>query len=163
MRVRTFYSLSALLLAASANAQSLSQRADSAMKAAERDGFSGVGGGDGGTPLKPNGKPPAAGVAAVINGFIAALNSGNEKTLLAFITKHFDNSPSSPKPEERVGRIGGVHGNLGNMPVTGMYGPGDGPIRVTIKTEKQGPGTLIVDIDRGEAYKIKRLGVQIGN
>ncbi|MEP6506944.1 MAG: serine hydrolase [Gemmatimonadales bacterium] len=122
-----------------------------------------VGQGDGGTPLKPNGKPPAAGAAAVINGLIAAMNSGNDKTLLAFITDHFDNTPSSPKPEERVGRIGGVHGNVGNMTVTGMYDSGDGPIQVTIKTENQGPGTLIVDVERGEPYKIKRLGLQIGN
>ena len=122
-----------------------------------------VGRQDNGTPVKPNGKPPAAAIVAVINDLVAAMNSGDNKTLLAFITEHFDTGPSAPKPEERLGRIGGLHGNVGNMTVTGMYDSGDGPIQVTIKTESQGPGTLIVDIDRGAPYQIKRMGVQIGN
>jgi hypothetical protein len=44
-----------------------------------------------------------------------------------------------------------------------MYDQGDGPVQVMIKTENQGPGTLIVDIDRAEPYRIKRMGLQIGN
>lgn len=111
---------------------------------------------------KPNGKPPAAEVAAVINQFVAALNSGDNKTLLTFITDHFDNAAGGPMPEERVERIGGVHQNLGEITVNGMFDGGEGPVQVLVKTENEGPGTLIIDIDRSAPYRIKRMGVQIG-
>ena len=42
MRFRIIRNLIPLFVATTANAQSLAQRADSVMKAAERDGFSGV-------------------------------------------------------------------------------------------------------------------------
>ena len=111
---------------------------------------------------RPNGKPPAPEVASVISRLVAALNSGDEKKLLAFITDNFENGPSAPKPEDRMARIGGMHQNLGDMSVDGMYDTGDGPIQVAIKTRNEGAGTLIVDIDRAAPYKIKRLGIQIG-
>jgi hypothetical protein len=121
----------------------------------------GVGGG-GGPVAKPNGKPPAPQVAAVINAFIAALNSADNKALLAFITDHFANGASDPKPDERMGRIGGVHQNLGDITVDGMYDSGEGPIQVVIKTKNEGAGTLMVNIDRGAPYRIKSMGLQIG-
>lgn len=121
----------------------------------------GVGGG-GGEVAKPNGKPPAPQVAAIINDFVATLNSGDNKTLLAFITDHFANGPSDPKPEDRMARIGGVHQNLGDITVQSMYDTGDGPVQVVINTKNEGMGTLLVDIDRAAPYRIKRMGVQIG-
>jgi len=121
-----------------------------------------VGKQDNGSPVTPNGKPPAPEVATVINGLVAAINSGDQKVLLAFITDHFDNGPPSPKPADRVARIEGVHQNLGELTVTGMYDTGDGPINVAVKTRNEGAGTLIVEIDRGAPYKIHRVGVQIG-
>ena len=121
-----------------------------------------VGGGPDSKPARPNGKPPAAEVASVISGLVAALNSGDNKTLLAFITDNFDKSPSAPKPEDRLSRIGGMHQNLGDMTVEGMYDNGDGPIQVVVRTRNEGPGMLIVDIDRAAPYKIRRLGIQIG-
>lgn len=119
-------------------------------------------GGGGASVAKPNGRAPAPQVAAIINDFIAALNSGDNKVLLAFITDHFANGPSDPKPEDRMARIGGLHQNLGDMAVDGMYDTGEGPVQVVVKTKNEGAGTLIVDIDRAAPYKIKRLGVQIG-
>jgi hypothetical protein len=121
-----------------------------------------VGGDDDSKVAPPNGKPPAPAVAAVVSGLVAALNSGDEKTLLAYITDHFDNSPSAPKPEERIARIGGLHQNLGDLTVDGMYDTGEGPVQVAIKSRNEGAGTLIVDIDRAAPYRIKRVGVQIG-
>lgn len=121
----------------------------------------GVGGG-GGQVAKPNGKSPAPQVVAIINDFVAALNSGDNKVLLAFITDHFANGPSDPKPEDRIARIGGVHQNLGDITVDSMYDTGEGPIQVVVKTKNEGAGTLIVDIDRASPYRIKRMGMQIG-
>ena len=126
-----------------------------------------VGGGDkggerGGNVAKPNGHAATPQVASIINDFVTALNSGDEKVLLAFITDHFANGPSDPKPEDRIARIGSLHQNLGDITVEGMYDNDSGPIQVVIRTKNEGAGTLIVDIDRAAPYKIKRLGIQIG-
>ena len=119
-------------------------------------------GGEGGAQVHPIGKAPAREVSAVISGLVAAINSGDNKRLLDFITAHFESGPSAPKPEERVARVGGVHQNLGDITVNRMYDSGDGPIQVAIQTHNEGAGTLIVDIDRIAPYKIKRVGVKIG-
>lgn len=121
----------------------------------------GVGGG-GGPTAKPNGKAPAPQVAAIIKDFVAALNSGDNKTLQAFLADHFANGPSDPKPEDRMARIGSIHQNLGDITVNGMYDTGDGPVQVVIRTKNEGAGTLLVDIDRAAPYRIKRMGLQIG-
>jgi hypothetical protein len=119
-------------------------------------------GGGGGPVAKPNGKAPVPQVAAIIKDFVAALNSGDNKSLLAFITDHFANGPSDPKPEDRMARIGSVHQNLGDISIEGMYDTGEGPVQVVIKTKNEGAATLIVDIDRASPYRIKRMGLQIG-
>ena len=121
-----------------------------------------VGRADNESQVKPGGKSPAPAVAEVIDGLVKAINSGDSKSLLAFIREHFDSGTGAPKPEDRIARIGGMHENIGNITVTGMYDSGDGPVQVTMKTANQGVGTLLVDIDRQAPFKIKRLGVQIG-
>ena len=197
-----FVGLMSVVVANLSGAQNLTASADSVMKAAEKDGFSGV------VRLEKDGrvvlekgyglairKPAVRFTPSTVvqigsntKDFTAvailqlqergrlsihdplgkffpsapADNSGDSKTLLAFITDHFANGPSDPKPEERIARIGGMHQNLGDITVDGMYDTGEGPVQVVIKTKNEGAGTLIVDIDRAAPYRIKRMGVQIG-
>jgi Beta-lactamase class C and other penicillin binding proteins len=114
------------------------------------------------TPLAP-GKPPAPEVASVIQRFIAVINQGDEKTLLAFITDNFESGPGLPTPEERVQRIGGMHANLGEITISSMSDSGNGPVRVSIKTEKTvGGGTMMVEINRSAPFKINRVGLLLG-
>lgn len=110
----------------------------------------------------PHGKAPAPQVASVINGLVAAINSGDNAKLLAFITEHFANGPNDPKPGDRLARIGGLHRNLGDLTIQGLYDAGDGPVQVVVRTKNEGAGTLIVDIARTSPFRIKRIGIQIG-
>jgi CubicO group peptidase (beta-lactamase class C family) len=113
-------------------------------------------------PLEP-GKPPAPAVASVIQGLVAAINKGDEKALVAFVTDNFESGPGAPTPAERVQRIGGIHGNLGVITIQNMSDGGDGPVRVSIRTEKVGGGTMMVNIGRSAPFKIKSVGLQIGS
>ena len=123
-----------------------------------------VGGDDDGSkgPPRAEGKPPAAAVASVIRDLVASLNKGDTKALLVFVADHFDTAAGAPTPEERVQRIGGLHASLGVITIRGMSDAGEGPVQVSITTEKQGSGTMSVDIDRAAPYRIKRVGLQIG-
>jgi Beta-lactamase class C and other penicillin binding proteins len=113
-------------------------------------------------PLEP-GKPPSAGIASVIQRFIAVINQGDEKALLAFVTANFETGPGMPSPEERVQRIGGMHANLGAITIRNMSDSEDGPVRVVIQTEKTvGGGVMNVDVARSAPFKIKRVGLLLG-
>lgn len=104
-------------------------------------------------------RPP---VVAVIDGLISALNSGDTASLRRFISAHFASGPDAPTAEQRMERIGGLHGELGNLRVTGMVANEDGTVEVTVQTEREGQAQLLMDIEKSKPYRIRRMGVQIG-
>jgi len=111
---------------------------------------------------RPKGNPPAAEVQSLIKSFVEALNSGDNKILLGFVTEHFESGGDAPKPEERVGRMVSLHQNVGDITIEQMIDTGNGPIQVAARTKNEGAATLIVDVDRSLPYKIKRIGLQVG-
>lgn len=112
--------------------------------------------------VRRKGTPPSAAVASVIRGLVAALNKGDNAALRAFIADNFASGAGSPTPEERLARIGGIHAIQGVITIVEMNDFSQGPVEVTMGTEKEGGGLLLVDIDHSAPYRIRRLGIQIG-
>lgn len=79
-----------------------------------------------------------------------------------FVTDHFASGQGSPTPQERLARIDTIHANQGAITIVEMNDFPEGPAEVAIRTEKEGGGKLLVDIDHAAPFRIRRLGIQIG-
>jgi hypothetical protein len=121
----------------------------------------GGGGGASGNLARANGKPVEEGAAKVISEFLDAINGGSKDKLAAFIRAHFAQGTGDASPEERAGRLGGLHENLGSLELMRMTWVDDA-VQVVVKTQKEGEALLSVTMEKTAPWKILKLGVQVG-
>ena len=108
------------------------------------------------------GKPPARAVAAIITELIDTINRGDKEALRAFIAERFDTSPGTPTVEARLERMAPMHDNLGDIEIRGMTDVEGGSVRVLLKTAREGPATMTVDIDGSAPHRIRKFGLLVG-
>lgn len=108
-----------------------------------------------------DGKAPPTAIAAIAAELVATINTGDIAVLGRFIAARFAAGPDAPTVDERLQRLRGLHGNLGKLEVLGMTMADGGPLEVRLKTEKEGPAVLILDIELNAPHNIRRLGLQV--
>ena len=109
------------------------------------------------------GPAPAPAVASVVKGFVDAVNAGDREVLRRFIAANFATGDGMPTVDERLGRIDGMHENLGHIEIVRMTASPEGPVEAVVRTEKEGGAMLLVDVERSAPHKIRRIGIQVGD
>jgi CubicO group peptidase (beta-lactamase class C family) len=128
-------------------------------------GLPGLGGGrqtGGDAPLaRAAGKPVSASISALVDQFVAAVNSGDKTAIARFITDHYVLTAGEPSAEQRAERLAGVHNDLGAFTIVSKTAIQDGPVQVVVKAEREPEALLIFDVDPA-SNKIRRFGIQVG-
>lgn len=128
-------------------------------------GLPGLGGGKqagGDAPLaRAAGKPVSAAISALVDQFVAVVNSGDKTAIAKFITDYYVLTPDGPNADQRAERLAGIHSDLGAFTVVRKTATEDGPVQVVVKAEREPEALLIFDIDPA-SNKIRRFGIQVG-
>ena len=121
----------------------------------------GPGGNQNGNPAAPppGAKPPSAAVAAVINAFVEAVNSGDPAVIRTFIVEHFSTDGSL---DQRIQRFGGMRERLGTLSLRNMWLDGPDSVSAALTTSGQGPATFVFDLEHDAPFRIRSLKVLVG-
>ena len=111
---------------------------------------------------RPNGTAAPAALVAVLNDFVSTLNQADTASLRRFLVAHFATDPGGPTVDERVGRLGGMHDDLGMLSVESVEAFGDGPYEMRVKSSVQGLIVVSVMADHAEPYRVHGLQFRIG-
>ena len=111
---------------------------------------------------RANARPPAPAVAALLNDFIKTINAGDSAKVATFIAGHFLVEAGSPTTEERVGRMLGMHRNLGELKISGLDQIEPNTVEISIVTANEGAATMKVLLDNSSPPRIKGIQMMVG-
>jgi hypothetical protein len=121
---------------------------------------------DGGPPTvagpRANAKAPTPAIATLIRDFVNAVNGGNADSLTKFIGDNFVIDAGSPGAAQRAERFVGMHGNVGELRVTGLDQVSDEMVEASVMTANEGGATLKFAIETGAKPRIKGVQILIG-
>ena len=111
---------------------------------------------------RPNARPPAPALAAMLNEFVKVINAGDSAKIATFIAEHFLMEPGAPTAEQRVTRILGMHQNLGELKVAGLDQIEPGIVEISVVTAAEGAATMKVLLDNSPSPRIKGIQLMVG-
>ena len=119
-------------------------------------------GGGGDVARRPGGRPVPDALGKMLGDFVRTLNSGDMASLRAFIAAHFTSGADDPTVDERLGRIGRLRENLGDLAVESIEMFDEGPVEMRLKSSVQGLVVVGVQVGRAAPFLIRGLQVRIG-
>ncbi len=120
------------------------------------------GGGGGDVARRPGGRPVPEALENMLGDFVKTLNSGDMASLRAFIAAHFTSGADDPTVDERLGRIGRLHENLGNVAVESIEMFDEGPVEMRLKSSGQDVVIVRVDVNGTAPFLIRGMQVRLG-
>ena len=107
---------------------------------------------------------PSPAVRAVLDAFLAAINSGSADQFEAMATAHF--APAllaKQSSKERAAFVKEVAAEFGTITIGGINRRGpDAPMLLQVRGSNGTAGTITVDLDSAPPHKIKGLGLEVG-
>ena len=118
---------------------------------------------EGGPPLaQRTGKPASAAMTQVASDLVKAINAGNSEELHRFVVARFATGSGSPSVEDRLERLRGMNANLGALEILSVTVADDGGLQLQVRSAKEGPATMLVDVEPAAPHRIRRIGVLVG-
>ena len=107
----------------------------------------------------PGAKPPPAAVAAIVNGFVRAVNSGDQATIRTFIVEHFSTDGIL---DQRLERFGGMRERLGTLSLSSIWQDGPDAVSAALTTSREGPATFSFELEHEPPFRIRSVKVLVG-